>query len=69
MTGRDPGRRRVVITGIGLVTSLGIGRDENWTAALAGRSGAATISSFVRRVPQAGIMLPGALVTTKESRL
>jgi len=40
------GRRRVVVTGIGLVTSLGIGRRENWEAALAGRSGAATISTF-----------------------
>ena len=39
-------RRRVVITGIGLVTSLGIGRKENWEAATAGRSGAATIASF-----------------------
>ena len=39
-------RRRVVITGIGLVTSLGIGRKENWEAAIAGRSGAATIASF-----------------------
>ena len=39
-------RRRVVITGIGLVTSLGIGRRENWEAAIAGRSGAATIASF-----------------------
>ena len=39
-------RRRVVITGIGLVTSLGIGRRETWEAAIAGRSGAATIASF-----------------------
>ena len=40
------GRRRVVVTGIGLVTSLGIGWRDNWEAALAGRSGAATIASF-----------------------
>ncbi len=40
------GRRRVVVTGIGLVTSLGIGREENWAAAIAGRSGASTITAF-----------------------
>ena len=39
-------RRRVVITGIGLVTSLGIGREDNWAAAVAGRSGASTITGF-----------------------
>ena len=39
-------RRRVVVTGIGLVTSLGIGREENWDAAIAGRSGASTITGF-----------------------
>jgi 3-oxoacyl-[acyl-carrier-protein] synthase II len=40
------GRRRVVVTGLGLVTSLGIGREENWAAAIAGRSGAAPITRF-----------------------
>ncbi len=39
-------RRRVVVTGIGLVTSLGIGREDNWAAAVAGRSGASTITGF-----------------------
>ncbi len=40
------GRPRVVVTGLGLVTSLGIGREENWTAAIAGRSGAAPIARY-----------------------
>jgi 3-oxoacyl-[acyl-carrier-protein] synthase II len=38
--------RRVVVTGIGLVSSLGIGTSENWRALLAGRSGVETITKF-----------------------
>ncbi len=39
-------KRRVVITGMGPVTSLGIGRDRFWEALMEGRSGIARIASF-----------------------
>ena len=38
--------RRVVVTGIGLVSSLGIGTEPNWNALCAGCSGIATITKF-----------------------
>jgi 3-oxoacyl-[acyl-carrier-protein] synthase II len=38
--------RRVVVTGIGLVSSLGIGTDANWLALVAGQSGVGTITKF-----------------------
>ncbi|HWB75323.1 MAG TPA: beta-ketoacyl-ACP synthase II, partial [Nannocystaceae bacterium] len=39
-------RRRIAITGIGLITPLGIGTDETWAAVVAGRSGIAPITRF-----------------------
>ncbi len=38
--------KRVVITGLGVITSLGIGKDKFWRALLEGRSGISKISSF-----------------------
>jgi len=39
-------RRRVAITGLGLVTPVGNDVASTWAALLAGRSGAARIASF-----------------------
>jgi 3-oxoacyl-[acyl-carrier-protein] synthase II len=39
-------RRRVVVTGIGLVSSLGLGTEANWRSLMAGESGVATITKF-----------------------
>jgi 3-oxoacyl-[acyl-carrier-protein] synthase II len=41
-----PGKRRVVITGLGAVSAIGIGRAAFWEALKQGRSGVKKISSF-----------------------
>jgi 3-oxoacyl-[acyl-carrier-protein] synthase II len=39
-------RRRVAVTGVGVVTPIGIGKDRFWNALLEGRSGVRRIQSF-----------------------
>jgi 3-oxoacyl-[acyl-carrier-protein] synthase II len=38
--------RRVVVTGLGVISSVGIGRDAFWEAIINGRSGISSVSSF-----------------------
>ena len=46
-TGTDArGRNRVVVTGVGAITPLGVTVPAFWEAMLAGKSGAATITGF-----------------------
>src|ERR687884_235420 len=46
MSANGNGRRRVVITGLGMVSPLGNDVESSWKALLAGESGAAEITSF-----------------------
>jgi 3-oxoacyl-[acyl-carrier-protein] synthase II len=42
----DNGRRRVVVTGLGMVTPLGNDVETTWSNLIAGKSGAAPIQQF-----------------------
>ena len=73
--------RRVVITGVGMVTPLGCGSDLNWRRLIAGESGVAPITEFdVSDIPakiaglvprdggREGAFNPDDFVTTKDQR-
>ena len=42
----DKKERRVVITGLGVISSIGIGKDEFWSNLIKGKSGISKIESF-----------------------
>jgi 3-oxoacyl-[acyl-carrier-protein] synthase II len=66
--------RRVVVTGLGIVGPLGIGWEETWRAALAGRSGAGPITRFdasglaCRIACEAGGFEPGDFIDRRALR-
>ncbi len=47
--------RRVVVTGLGLITPLAIGTEETWEALCAGKSGVAEITRFDASILQTKI--------------
>ena len=46
MPSKQASQRRVVITGIGVVSSIGLGKDKFWNALKKGRSGVSKITAF-----------------------
>ena len=46
MTKMDPNTRRIVVTGMGVCTSLGAGLDEFWQNIISGKSGISRIEAF-----------------------
>ena len=70
--------RRVVVTGMGLVTPLGIGLERNWSSLTAGESGIRAIQSFevsdlpariAAQVPRGDTALRQVLLHSRHNRL
>jgi 3-oxoacyl-[acyl-carrier-protein] synthase II len=67
--------RRVAVTGVSVVSSLGVGRDQNWTNLLEGRSGIGPITRFDRSAFKSKIagevrnFKPETVVSPKDLRL
>ena len=53
--GFGPNKRRVVVTGVGIVCPIGNSRDEAWANALAGKSGVTRITRFDPEAPDRSI--------------
>jgi 3-oxoacyl-[acyl-carrier-protein] synthase II len=68
------GRRRVAVTGIGLITPVGLGVEETWAALLEGRSGVGRITRFdpsklpVRIAAEVKSFTPEKWISLKEVR-
>lgn len=66
--------RRVVVTGVGLISPLGVGTEPTWEALVAGRSGVGTITKFdasafpVRIAAEVKGFDPQMWLDTKEAR-
>jgi 3-oxoacyl-[acyl-carrier-protein] synthase II len=71
---QPPGRRRVVVTGLGAVTPVGNTRDEFWRRLVAGESGVAPITAFdasdfdARIAAEVKDFAPEQLIGRKEAR-
>src|SRR5580698_2661010 len=71
---QPPGRRRVVVTGLGAVTPVGNTRDEFWRRLVAGESGMAPITAFdasdfdTRIAAEVKDFYPEQLIGRKEAR-
>jgi len=67
-------KKRVVITGIGLVTPLGIGTEENWSKLVEGKSGVDFITSFdttdfpIKIAGEAKGFVPENFINKKDAR-